>query len=388
MIPLYGGHAVPQSWNMPLTAHAGLWFERFFDRYEGDWTVDSPRNDFLCSLIGQRSAQAGTQAGQGRVGSERELHRQADAMAELTEQLSGRCFLLESTWHFATGLGSPHPMENSLLWHPILGTPYLPGSAVKGLARAWLELHDYDPAVRKRLFGSDDKDPRRATGDDSSPPLIAGEVIFFDALPVEPVSLAIDTMTPHMGKWYEKGAARPGKPETTPGDWHAPNPIIFLAARRIILQFAVAPRTSAARPLVPLAVDALKAALEHLGAGAKTAVGYGSFTEPRSVLARRVAEQRQQAREARRSARAFEQLSPNRKTIEGFRRQSQIPANRKASSGAEFQRSLVECLRQAVEWPASEREELAEFAADFFRNFGSAKKKKEVKPLIRALREA
>ena len=34
-----------------------------------------------------------------------------------------------------TGMGNPHPLESGFTWHPTLGMPYLPGSAV-GLVRA------------------------------------------------------------------------------------------------------------------------------------------------------------------------------------------------------------------------------------------------------------
>jgi CRISPR-associated protein Cmr6 len=33
-------------------------------------------------------------------------------------------------------------VENGFLWHPTLGVPYLPGAAVKGLVRAYVEHWD------------------------------------------------------------------------------------------------------------------------------------------------------------------------------------------------------------------------------------------------------
>jgi hypothetical protein len=69
-----------------------------------------------------------------------------------------------------------------------------------------------------------------------------------------------------------------------PGDWHSPNPIPFLTvAPGQTFLFAVLPRNpSSAEDRVDceITADLLKRALERLGAGAKTAVGYGQFVAP------------------------------------------------------------------------------------------------------------
>ena len=88
-------------------------------------------------------------------------------------------------------------------------------------------------------------------------------------------------MTPHMGEWYAEGAGRPGERDTIPGDWHDPVPVQFLVASRPRFQFALAPRPGAADAAadLPDLVQALGDALEWLGAGAKTAVGYGVMSK-------------------------------------------------------------------------------------------------------------
>ena len=389
MIPLYAGHSQDEKSSRPPNGHAGLWFERFFNQYSADWTVeDTGKREFLDSLVGYHAGQARSAEGSGRVGNSAALDRHAEQLAELAEGLDGSCFAMQSSWHFATGLGNPHPVENGLSWHPVLGMPYLPGSAVKGLARAWLELNGYDAELRKRLFGSDHKDPQQAGSFQQEPELIAGEVIFFDALPLEPVSLGVDVMTPHMGKWYERGHSRPGKAETTPADWHAPVPVPFLVARQAVLQFAVAPRRPESAPLVELASQALRAALENLGAGAKTAAGYGAFVEL-DEKRQKQQEQRRKARAAKAEERAEQaalaELSEYQRTLEALKKEAELPANHEAGSGADFHRRIGELLQEAEAWPDEDARELATFARAFFKQYGSKKRQKEMGSQIRKL---
>ncbi|MBK6900375.1 MAG: hypothetical protein IPH09_14390 [bacterium] len=89
-----------------------------------------------------------------------------------------------------------------------------------------------------------------------------------------------------MGEWYEKGGtiASISEHKKIPADWHDPVPILFLVADKPTFQFAIAPRTDAARAELPQVMEALGMALECFGAGAKTAVGYGSMVvEPQAV---------------------------------------------------------------------------------------------------------
>lgn len=389
MIPLYANHSQDQLSTRPLNGHAGLWFERFFNQYHDGWEVkDAGKRAFLDSLVGYHAERERNAEGAGRVGSSGLIMRHANQLAELAEGLGGVSFAMQSSWHFATGLGNPHPVENGLSWHPVLGTPYLPGSAVKGLARAWLELNDYDPEIRKRLFGSDHKDPQQARSFDQEPELIAGEVIFFDALPLEQVSLDVDVMTPHMGKWYEQGDSRPATAETTPADWHAPIPVPFLVARQVVLQFVVAPRQPQAKELAELASQALRAALENLGAGAKTAVGYGAFVEldeKRQKQQERRRKEREAEAEERAEQAALAALSEYQRTLEELKRKAELPANQEAGSGAEFHRRIGELLEEAEAWPEEDAKELATFARTFFKRYGSRKRQKELGPKIRKL---
>jgi len=183
----------------------------------------------------------------------------------LADDIGGKSIIVSTDWHFATGLGNDHPVENGFAWHPTLGVPYLTGAAVKGLLRAWCEVWlDWKEVNDTRLvqwFGDADQ---------------SGELIFLDALPIERVTLKADVMTPHMGEWYEKGNKTP-EPDGSnlPADWHSPVPVLFLVVDKgQSFQFSLAPRPGSAIHIDDVMTE-LASALEYLGAGAKTAAGYG-----------------------------------------------------------------------------------------------------------------
>ncbi|MCP4702571.1 MAG: type III-B CRISPR module RAMP protein Cmr6 [Gammaproteobacteria bacterium] len=277
-LPFYNGHGDSLQDRDWTSGHAGLCFERFFNGYNAQWKIedendgkDNPKHTWL------RENFSGKQAG-----SKQALEAFCLRQWRLADSLGGCYEVFKSEWHFVTGMGNPHPVENGFSWHPVLGAPYLSGAAVKGMLRsyleAWEEWKDKDAGKEKLLqwFGSTDKNPT-AEGRRSQ----AGGLIFFDAVPVEPVRLSIDIMTPHMGEWYAKGGEitkEKSYPSALPADWHDPNPIPFLAAIDLKLLFSIAPRPHAPDKMdLNEVMRALKDALKWQGAGAKTAAGYGQF---------------------------------------------------------------------------------------------------------------
>jgi CRISPR-associated protein Cmr6 len=261
--------------------HRGLWFERFVDFYQvknGVWEIPKPKDGanpkggWIKDVVGQ-------------CGNVDELKRHALGLAERLAFLGGEYRGFETDWHFATGLGNPHPVENGFLWHPSLGVPYLPGAAVKGLVRAWIEQWDETERDRRvrDWFGVDPDTAKK-----SGIPEQAGGLIFFDALPVGQVWLEQDVMTPHYGKWYEEGgkiADPANEPEKVPADWHDPVPVPFLVVKSAKFVFGIAPRRPKHKDQVEPALQALENALDWLGAGAKTAVGYGRMKTAPDVKA-------------------------------------------------------------------------------------------------------
>ena len=88
---------------------------------------------------------------------------------------------------------------------------------------------------------------------------------------------------PH-GKWYEKGGKTPPDKTNLPGDWHSPVPVGYLTARKLQLQFAILPRANLATAQQDIdgVWQALDYGLQWLGAGAKTAQGFGLMESEQS----------------------------------------------------------------------------------------------------------
>lgn len=253
---------------LEAAGNRGLWYARFFDRYTDVYTLD---DDAKRTWVSDNARQTGDRSA---LADHTERHR------ALIEAIGGRVQTFATEWHFATGLGLPHPVENGLAWHHTLGVPYLAASGVKGLVRAWVKYWDAS-------LGAPDSEARKdrvadwfGTVNDRDGSGTAGRFVFFDAVPVAPVMLAADVMTPHMGKWYEQGQeiTSATDAERVPADWHDPVPVPFLVVKQARLQFGIAPRPGQPQDGLDDVLEALRNALAWLGAGAKTAVGYGRMT--------------------------------------------------------------------------------------------------------------
>ncbi|HRJ53615.1 MAG TPA: type III-B CRISPR module RAMP protein Cmr6 [Candidatus Thiothrix moscowensis] len=328
--PLYSNCEKPAK----CEGNLGLWFERFFDQYDPrNWEVLKPTTNN--NQMGNTYWLLKNFANK-KVGDDKQLAAHTQAQMQLAASLQGQSHVFKASWHFVTGMGNPHPVENGFAWHPTLGVPYLTGAAVKGLMRSYIENNlDTDnpenPDMKKLLldwFGSTDKNPA-SEGYQSQ----AGNLIFFDALPTKPVTLGVDIMTPHMGKWYEKGGTdqAAGTAEAVPADWHDPVPVSFLVAKDITLLFSFAlrpyPDADKKRPEIALTdvADVLNRALEQAGAGGKTATGYGGMQDDPKALAdlkaiidRQAKESEAQARQAEEKAireAALSQMNPIERAI-------------------------------------------------------------------------
>jgi CRISPR-associated protein Cmr6 len=179
-------------------------------------------------------------------------------------------------WRLIVGLGQKGPLEVGFTFHRLYGIPVIPGSALKGLARAYARL------VEER--GDTDRDFRAIFGRAPEPgedqtQAQAGEGIFFDAIPVNAPNLDLDVMNPHYPDYYQGNAP--------PANWQSPKPIYFLTLQPgIRFAFAVGwrkPLDGESRRRRAMAVAWLRAGLQELGAGAKTAAGYGYFRSPEEV---------------------------------------------------------------------------------------------------------
>ena len=150
-------------------------------------------------------------------------------------------------------------LENAgICLHPLFGFVYLPGTGLKGMARAYAETVAQAPKEQiEDVFGNTDH---------------SGAVAFHDAWPLTWPRLIVDILNNHHVSYYQQGQA--------PGDWDSPVPVYFLAVPAgQAFVFALSRRRAdhARDDLVALAREWLAGSLIYEGAGAKTATGYGLF---------------------------------------------------------------------------------------------------------------
>ena len=166
-------------------------------------------------------------------------------------------------------LASSGSFENAgLCLHPLYGFAYIPGTAIKGLARAYATTVAKAAADDiEAVFG-----PDNIAADE---PGAAGAVVFYEAWPTRWPRLEVDIVNNHHRDYYEAINDAPAE------DWEAPNPVNFLTVRRgTEFEFAIAARRkddAGAARWVELARGWVDGGLQWLGAGAKTNAGYGRF---------------------------------------------------------------------------------------------------------------
>ena len=276
--PLYNA-AVREPKSRGREGHAGLWYDKLCDQWRCagySWTMssneekDNPKLEWLRTLVNDR------------VGARDQIEEYVLRLLRLVERRGGRTDVFTTESRFVTGLGRNHPIENGFAWHPTLGTPYLPGSSVKGVVRSWAKTEAEprpDKTVLNRLLGA---------------PGNAGSICFLDAVPIAPVKLEADVMTPHFAGWSK---------DDPPGDWRSPTPIPFLAtAAETSFLFGVIPCRIVEDDDPDVVASWLRCALAWVGAGARTAIGYGRFRHDDEQTHRwkqRLADEARQRRDAR-----------------------------------------------------------------------------------------
>ena len=226
-----------------------------------------------------------------------------------TQAAQAVAFTLRTDWRLVTGLGRKGPLEVGFTFHRY-GFPILPGSSLKGLARAWGLLRvaeALDVADLGRLdaaLSQDDNEkfekewPALAQAPKSAAvarrtadgwrelfgtTANAGRAVFLDAIPAAAAvpTLDLDIMNPHYPKYYQGFEA--------PTDSQNPIPVYFLTvAADTEFQFAVGWRGSLdehAKSYRRTAQTWLRQGLLNLGAGAKTSAGYGYFVAVETAAA-------------------------------------------------------------------------------------------------------
>jgi CRISPR/Cas system CMR subunit Cmr6 (Cas7 group RAMP superfamily) len=206
------------------------------------------------------------------------------AITELRRQgLAVARFRAVPEWRLAVGLGSKgNAHEIGLSLHGTYGCPVIPGSSLKGMTASWAALSGADPADIGRVLGTPRPRPSRPALQEpgssyvNRPPKPApatrGSVCFLDAVPLgTPAAVRLDVLTPHVKPYYDALAGPERRPLVPPAEHHNPVPVYFLTVRG---PFAMDLYGREAED-VGLAGAWLSEAAAELGAGGKTAAGYG-----------------------------------------------------------------------------------------------------------------
>lgn len=266
-LPLYKNNKFPKEFPKEFKNdyNAGLWYDKFCNKWTEKWELKGlEKNQWIDTVTGKPDNPV-------KIGKAELISELTWRLSNLVDRLNGKIGVYKTQWRFVTGLGREHPVENGFAWHHTLGTPYMPGSSVKGLVRSWAEswadLSEKEKSdTINRIFGPEDNAKKNV-----------GSVIFFDALPVDAVKLEKDVMTPHYSEYYRSD-------NVPPADWLSPEPIVFLTvAPEQAFVFAVAPRHPESRDDVETVMKWLQEALAWCGAGAKTATGYGRLIPDRKA---------------------------------------------------------------------------------------------------------
>ncbi|MDD4519082.1 MAG: type III-B CRISPR module RAMP protein Cmr6 [Limnochordia bacterium] len=311
LIPLYQDERHRRLDRLPNSAHCGLWYDKFCNQWRREgrfWGLAEDGKETWITTFAEQVELRNEEQSDNITGQLEEMTMRVE---RLVVALNGQLHLYKTTERFVTGMGRNHPMENGFLWHWTLGSPYLPGSSIKGLVKAWATgMWEPDDGMNKsstliQVFGTD-----KDSSDGPNEPRQIGDIIFFDALPTKPVNLTLDIITPHYGPYYQES-----KGKQPPADWYDPVPIPFLVAESgAEFAFPLASRSQDTRNL-NLVSKWLEEALSWMGAGAKVSSGYGRFERNKRAESKRQAEL-EEAQAAEIERKRLESMPPLQREME------------------------------------------------------------------------
>jgi len=233
----------------PGSTHTGLWLDKFLPEQEvkdaGSGSNGNPRTVHYKRVV--------------ELGISKDYRAFFTRWQRALQALGARMRTARVKTRMVVGLGAESVMETAIALHRTYGVPYIPGSALKGLAATFARKYlgwDTQKEDYQILFGTVES---------------AGYVTFFDALYVPGSTqkdrpLALDMITVHHPDYYQ-GKSAP------PADWDNPTPVSFVTAQGKYLLALAGPAD-----WVDVAFHILGLALEQEGVGAKTAIGYGRLT--------------------------------------------------------------------------------------------------------------
>lgn len=238
------------------TIHAGLWIDKMLPA-QNEQDGDEGKGDKGRHI--QKLSDVKIPAGYREAFERWKADHEAAGHALVEAKVQGRMVI---------GIGQKGPLEVGLTLNHTWGVPYIPGSALKGIAAATASKLLQDPA----WLGPKDSSSSTEAGESYQHMfgLVSqkGRVVFHDAwwipsgecLPLEP-----DVMTVHHAAYYQQDAP--------PSDTDSPNPVSFVSVTGsylIVLEGEF--------EWCEAAADILRIGAEDLGVGAKTRAGYGRLT--------------------------------------------------------------------------------------------------------------
>lgn len=292
--------------------NVGLWMDKLVHRRRNDWRLkEEVRRFSLQQFCRTWKSELGRAAAERLGQTAAQLHPESPRpREEPPHKLPVLCSgIAKPLGRLLVGGGRAAATETSITFHPIWGVPILPGSALKGIARAELAT-ELSVAEVEQIFGTTDR---------------AGLLTFYDAVPVKgEFTLALDGQTPHHGQYYgtdgadddrsgegddrpQKNRGRRGgdddRPQENrgrrkeddggsdaPTDADSPVPFSFLTVVKTEFAVYVGARDpgDAARAALEKAWNALTTTLVDVGVGGKTSAGYGRFElKPASLASAR-----------------------------------------------------------------------------------------------------
>lgn len=235
------------------TSHAGLWLDKFL---AANANTDKEARRRLTKQVAEEINEPSGYA---------EYFQQWKTGLEMLNAKTGEA---QTLGRMVVGLGGEAVLETAITLHRTYGVPYIPGSALKGLAASY---------ARQRLSEAwfNSGKPTRAYETVFGQTEDAGYVTFYDALYLPGSgynagqgarALYPDVLTVHHPDYYQ------GK-DAAPADWDSPNPVPLLAATgKYLVAVGAEPGWEKWRDA---AFEILKLALAEEGVGAKTSSGYG-----------------------------------------------------------------------------------------------------------------
>ncbi|OZG70351.1 type III-B CRISPR module RAMP protein Cmr6 [Hahella sp. CCB-MM4] len=255
------------------------------------------------------------------------------------------------------GLSGTGALETGCTLSHCHGMPYIPGSSIKGVVRAWAEKQlPGKQKIIQQLLG---------TPQNELLPNLAGVVNFHDAwwIPNNQKPFVQEIVTSHHKDYYADGGATPAS------DLDSPVPNALIGVRGSFL-FVLEGRTEYTGP----AMKMLKRALQENGIGAKTASGYG-YMRPDQKQENRLQGETRQRMEEREDAR----LTDTHRIIKNLTQMLEKKESSHASG--HLRQALKQAIGGATGWPHSDLLALQQVTIDCVRYWDPRKKNRKLKEL-------